>query len=452
MARLSIQQNVITASAEPNGSISPSGAVSVNYGADQTFTITPDTGYHVADVLVDGSSVGAVTSYPFTNVIAPHTIVASFAIDTFTIDASAGENGSISPAGAVSANYGTSQTFTFTPDTGYHVATVTVDNLPAPVANSYTFSSISDNHTIAVTFAINTYTLTPSPLPAGSHGTIDPATVVTKDYGTSQTFTFTPDTGYHVATVTVDGGAAPVANSYTFSSISDNHTIAVTFAINTYTLTPSPLPAGSHGTIDPATVVTKDYGTSQTFNFTPDTGYHVATVTVDGGAAPVANSYTFSSISDNHTIAVTFAINTYTLTPSPLPAGSHGTIDPATVVTKDYGTSQTFTFTPDTGYHVATVTVDNLPAPVANSYTFSSISDNHTIAVTFAINTYTLTPSPLPAGSHGTIDPATVVTKDYGTSQTFTFTPDTGYHVATVTVDGGARARGQQLHLQQRHR
>ncbi len=88
--------------------------------------------------------------------------------------------------------------------------------------------------------------------------------------------------------------------------------------------------------------------------------------------------------------------------------------------------------------------------PVANSYTFSSVTANHTIAVTFAINTYTLTPSPLPAGSHGTIDPATVVTKDYGTSQTFTFTPDTGYHVATVTVDGVARARGQQLHLQQR--
>ncbi len=255
-----------------------------------------------------------------------------------------------------------------------------------------------------------------------------------------------------MATVTVDNLPAPVANSYTFSSITANHTIAVTFAINTYTLTPSPLPAGSHGTIDPATVVTKDYGTSQTFTFTPDTGYHVATVTVDNVPAPVANSYTFSSISANHTIAVTFAINTYTLTPSPLPAGSHGTIDPATVVTKDYGTSQTFTFTPDTGYHVATVTVDNVPAPVANSYTFSSISANHTIAVTFAINTYTLTPSPLPAGSHGTIDPATVVTKDYGTSQTFTFTPDTGYHVATVTVDNAPRARGQQLHLQQHQR
>ena len=72
----------------------------VNYGSDQAFTITPAAGYHVADVLVDGVSVGAVTTYTFTNVTADHTIAASFAIDTITITASAGANGSIAPAGA----------------------------------------------------------------------------------------------------------------------------------------------------------------------------------------------------------------------------------------------------------------------------------------------------------------------------------------------------------------
>ena len=62
-----------------HGSIAPSGQVTVAPGADQTFTITPDAGYKVADVLVDGSSVGAVTSYTFRAVTAPHTIAASFA-------------------------------------------------------------------------------------------------------------------------------------------------------------------------------------------------------------------------------------------------------------------------------------------------------------------------------------------------------------------------------------
>ena len=71
----------ITASAGGNGSISPSGVVSVNDGSDQAFTITPYANYHVADVLVDGSSVGVVTSYTFTNVTAAHTIAATFAIN-----------------------------------------------------------------------------------------------------------------------------------------------------------------------------------------------------------------------------------------------------------------------------------------------------------------------------------------------------------------------------------
>ena len=68
----------ITASAGSNGSISPSGDVIVNQGLDKSFTITPDTGYQIADVLVDGSSVGAVSSYTFTNVTEDHIISANF--------------------------------------------------------------------------------------------------------------------------------------------------------------------------------------------------------------------------------------------------------------------------------------------------------------------------------------------------------------------------------------
>jgi len=68
----------ITASAGPHGSISPSGNVTVNHGSDKSFTITPVIGYSIDDVLVDGSSVGAVRSYTFTNVTENHTISATF--------------------------------------------------------------------------------------------------------------------------------------------------------------------------------------------------------------------------------------------------------------------------------------------------------------------------------------------------------------------------------------
>ena len=70
--------HTIKATAGANGSISPSGWASVREGWDQTFTITPDKGYAVAKVLVDGKSVGAVTSYTFKNVTKDHTIEAVF--------------------------------------------------------------------------------------------------------------------------------------------------------------------------------------------------------------------------------------------------------------------------------------------------------------------------------------------------------------------------------------
>ena len=68
----------IEATAGSNGSISPSGKTAVVSGEDATFVITPDSGYRVADVLVDGKSVGAVRSYTFENVKANHTISVTF--------------------------------------------------------------------------------------------------------------------------------------------------------------------------------------------------------------------------------------------------------------------------------------------------------------------------------------------------------------------------------------
>ncbi len=87
--------HLITASAGPNGSISPSGTVVVPEGGSQTFTITPNAHYHAADVLVDGGSVGAVTSYTFTNVSAEHTIAASFAIDTHVLTVTVPGHGAV---------------------------------------------------------------------------------------------------------------------------------------------------------------------------------------------------------------------------------------------------------------------------------------------------------------------------------------------------------------------
>jgi hypothetical protein len=77
-----IVSHTISVSSGVNGSISPAGpSVTVNDGATQSFTITADSGYHVADVLVDEVSVGAVATYDFTNVTGDHTISAIFEAD-----------------------------------------------------------------------------------------------------------------------------------------------------------------------------------------------------------------------------------------------------------------------------------------------------------------------------------------------------------------------------------
>jgi len=70
----------ITASAGPGGTISPSGIVAVSEGGSQSFTITPNAGNSIEDVVVDGSSVGQVSSYTFSNVTFNRTIAATFAL------------------------------------------------------------------------------------------------------------------------------------------------------------------------------------------------------------------------------------------------------------------------------------------------------------------------------------------------------------------------------------
>lgn len=145
----------ITAAASGQGSISPEGSVSVAEGETQTFTIAADANYHIAGVTVDGTSVGQVGTYTFENVTASHTITALFEIDTFTVTATAGENGSISPEGVTSAAYGTSLGYAITPADGYHIADVLVDGSSVGQVGAYSFENISTWHTIVASFEVD---------------------------------------------------------------------------------------------------------------------------------------------------------------------------------------------------------------------------------------------------------------------------------------------------------
>ena len=432
-ATFAINTYTITATNDTFGAVTPAGITTVNYGATPTYTITPNTGYHVQDVLVNGTSVGAVTSYLFPSVTTNKTISATFAINTYTITATNDTFGAVTPAGITTVNYGATPTYTITPNTGYHVQDVLVNGTSVGAVTSYLFPSVTTNKTISATFAINTYTITPSII--GGNGAISPATPLTVNYGATPIFNFTPNTGYHLFNVTVNGTAVtPTGNSYTFPAVTTNKTIVGSFAIDTFTITPSII--GGNGAISPATPLTVNYGATPIFNFTPNTGYHLFNVTVNGTAVtPTGNSYTFPAVTTNKTIVGSFAIDTFTITPSII--GGNGAISPATPLTVNYGATPIFNFTPNTGYHLFNVTVNGTAVtPTGNSYTFPAVTTNKTIVGSFAIDTFTITPSII--GGNGAISPATPLTVNYGATPIFNFTPNTGYHLFNVTVNGTA--------------
>jgi len=144
---------IITATAGAGGSITPAGSANINHGDDAAFTITPGAGYHILDVLVDGSSVGNQGTYTFPAVTSNHSISATFAVNTYIITATAGAGGSITPSGSVGVNHGEDAAFSISSDEGYEVQDVLVDGASEGVVSAYTFPTVTSDHTIEVAFA-----------------------------------------------------------------------------------------------------------------------------------------------------------------------------------------------------------------------------------------------------------------------------------------------------------
>ena len=157
----------IVSTASEGGTISPSGEMSYRKNTDQTFTMTPkDSTYYIADVLVDGISVGSVSSYTFKRITTGHTIEVKFERIKLTIIAGSDGNGQISPAGNVSVDYAGSQTFTFLPNDEYEVNRIVVDGSPIgkyeleyAKTYGYSFKNVKQNHTISVYFSRKVYEL-----------------------------------------------------------------------------------------------------------------------------------------------------------------------------------------------------------------------------------------------------------------------------------------------------
>ena len=222
-------------------------------------------------------------TYTFNDVAANHTIAASFAPcnPDFTITATAGPNGAINPSGLVTVPSGTNRNFTITPNAGFHVAECSGGQCLSRSRRNLYVLKCRANHTIAASFAANvipTFTITAT---AGPNGAITPSGAVIVTSGADQNFTITPNPGFHIATVLVDNASVGAVASYTFNDVAANHTIAASFAVNTYTINAT---AGPNGTINPSGSVTVQSGATRNFTITPNAGFHVANVLVDNAS------------------------------------------------------------------------------------------------------------------------------------------------------------------------
>ncbi len=264
----------------------------------------------------------------------------------------------------------------------------------------------------------------------GEHGTVsyndeEVTTSVTVNENAEPAFTITPETGYRVASVIVDGGTNVttelVENVYTFAAVTENHTLAVTFdeiPAVTYTIT---FTIGEHGTVtynDEAvtTSVTVNENAEPAFTITPESGYRVASAIIDEGVedeeedvkdAIEDDVYTFEAVTANHTMHITFeentTPNTHTVT---LTVGEHGTIvatdgddNPVTiedgVITVNHGDDLSLEITPENGYKIDELVVNENPYELEEDDLLGldlpllNITSDMTVSVTFEENSVT---------------------------------------------------------------
>jgi len=437
------------------GSISPLGNVVLGSGASQTFSITPLSGCAIADVIVDGVSVGAVSSYTFTNVTTGHSIVASFnAATSYTIKVRTNGNGDISPAGVscdndgcyVAVTPGASQTFTFTPNTGHYINGVQVDGARAGSVYSYTFTNVTGNHDLGVDFERSGYNISISFTNNGNiilKGSSVIEGFAGVPYGYQGIFEVRPDPGYIVDDVLVDGVSVGAVYSYTFVNVIAPHTIHASFKLlpnvptNGYAITAL---SGIGVTMSPIGIgtIVVNPGGSQTFTITPHEGYLIEGVFVDDIPLGAISSYTFTNVLANHVIRVntcpknkSYGISVY--------SSGNGSIFPSYGIGVQAGESQTFTFTPNAGYIVDNVFVDGIPVVgSSSSYTFTNVLANHSIYATYSV-TKAVYSIAITMSTNGTILPKDSswngINVNAGESQTLTITPDEGYRITNVLVD-----------------
>jgi len=364
---------------------------------------------------------------------------------TGTVTIGAVEHGSVT-ADKMTAEVGADVTFTVTPDENYSVKSFKVNNDEKQLndSNQVVVKMVEGGLTVSAEFEINSAAVT---ITQADHGSIS-ADKSTAKIGENVTFTVAPEANYVVSSfkvndvdVALDGN-----NQAVVVMVAGGLNVTASFELGSGTVTIGTM---EHGAVT-ADKMTAKIGEDVTFKITSDTGYDVNFFKVNGSdvryeakedptTGKTYGEAKVKMVSGGLTVTAEFKLAVYTIewdTPT------HGTIAVEGDKTKaTYGEEVKFIFTPETGYEIKYLTVNEEQVQWASDNTYTTTMGEYGLFVTvqFGLENETITVN---AGEHGTIEHKNKVddTQDYlyGDTAVVTVTPNEGYMIETITVDGKA--------------
>ena len=382
------------------------------------------------------------------------------------VTASAGEGGTITPAGQTLVKKGTSKTFDIAPAQGYEIANVTVDGTDLGPISYYTFQRVGVDHTISATFqkaqqSGDTVTLTTT---ASDGGTVAPAGQTTYVSGQAVDVTFTPDQGYQLASVKVNGRTASVtgnvltltmdqsyAVSAVFEKIPDVPTVMFENDFESVTGDSFPFHGWTLKGVNPNGYTWKQYTYYNWKSLGNDTKHAYISDDWNGGPQDewlISPSVNLSGTRDG-VLYFDYAYGIYGIKNKTFTATVEASTDGGQTWTPIWNFQDSYTGQETSGYALAGSAEVKVPAQYAVDgvqFAFRYVNTTHDTAPLAVDNVklmavedgpvaqkYTITAA---AGEGGSITPAGEVSVKEGASQTFTITASEGYAIADVLVDG----------------
>ena len=382
------------------------------------------------------------------------------------VTASAGEGGTITPAGQTLVKKGTSKTFDIAPAQGYEIVNVTVDGTDLGPISYYTFQRVGVDHTISATFqkaqqSGDTVTLTTT---ASDGGTVAPAGQTTYVSGQAVDVTFTPDQGYQLASVKVNGRTASVtgnvltltmdqsyAVSAVFEKIPDVPTVMFENDFESVTGDSFPFHGWTLKGVNPNGYTWKQYTYYNWKSLGNDTKHAYISDDWNGGPQDewlISPSVNLSGTRDG-VLYFDYAYGIYGIKNKTFTATVEASTDGGQTWTPIWNFQDSYTGQETSGYALAGSAEVKVPAQYAVDgvqFAFRYVNTTHDTAPLAVDNVklmavedgpvaqkYTITAA---AGEGGSITPAGEVSVKEGASQTFTITASEGYAIADVLVDG----------------